>query len=127
VNLRYVRNVGTFAMAGRARLHDAAFERAIVELDHREVSAARVVPAIVAVRWRAAEIAPLTWGPGPVLRDVQPQLASADFASVELLDGLGGMLFSREPDECEPSGTSGVAILGNVNVNDLPDLPEELT
>ena len=40
---------------------------------------------------------------------------------------LGGMLFCCEPNEREASGASTLAVLGNVNVNDLPDLTEELT
>ena len=37
------------------------------------------------------------------------------------------MLFSCEPNECEASWASALAVLGNVNVNDLTDLSEELT
>jgi len=46
---------------------------------------------------------------------------------VDLLDRLGGVLFCSEPNECEASGASALAVLGNVNVNDLTDLTEELT
>jgi len=92
-----------------------------------EISTARVATAIEAVRRRATEIAPLTRGPGPVLRNIQTQVATTDFASVELLDCLGGMLFSCEPDECEPPRAAGLAVLGNVNINYLADLSKELT
>jgi hypothetical protein len=46
---------------------------------------------------------------------------------VQLLDRLGGVLFSCEPNEFEASWASTLAVLGNVNVNDLTDLTEELT
>ena len=46
---------------------------------------------------------------------------------MEFLDGLSGMLFSCEPNECEAPGTSAFTVLWNVNVNDLTDLSEELT
>jgi len=46
---------------------------------------------------------------------------------VELLDRLGGVLFSCKPNECEAPGASTFAVLWNVNVNDLTDLTEELT
>ena len=46
---------------------------------------------------------------------------------MEFLDRLSGMLFSREPNECEAPGTSAFTVLWNVNVNDLTDLSEELT
>jgi hypothetical protein len=46
---------------------------------------------------------------------------------VELLDGLSGVLFSREPDECEAPGAPALTVLWNVNVNDLADLSKELT
>lgn len=37
------------------------------------------------------------------------------------------MLFCCEPNEREASRASTLAVLGNVNVNDLSDLTEELT
>jgi hypothetical protein len=89
--------------------------------------AATVVVAGEAVGRRAAEIALLARGPGPVFCDIEAQIAATDLASMELLDSLGGMLFSSEPNECEASGASTLAVLGNVNVNDLTDLAEELT
>jgi len=46
---------------------------------------------------------------------------------VKLFDGLRGVLFRCEPDECEPPGAAGFAVLWNVNVNDLTDFSEELT
>jgi hypothetical protein len=46
---------------------------------------------------------------------------------VKLFDGLRGVLFCCEPDECEPPGAAGLAVLWNVNVNDLADFSEELT
>jgi len=92
-----------------------------------EVATAWVTTAIVAVRWWAAEIAPLTRRPGPVFRDIQAQFAPTDFASVELLDCFSRVLFSCEPDECEPPGAARFAVLWNVNVNYLADLSEELT
>jgi len=46
---------------------------------------------------------------------------------VHLLDRLGGVLFCSEPNEREASRASTLAVLGNVNVNDLTDLAEELT
>ncbi len=89
--------------------------------------AATVVVAGEAVGRRAAEIALLARGPGPVFCDIEAQIAATDLAPMELLDSLGGMLFSSEPNECEASGASTLAVLGNVNVNDLTDLAEELT
>ena len=108
-------------------LERATVSATVVTAATVEVSTARVATAIVAVRWRATEVAALAGGPGPVFRDVQTQVASTDFASVELLDCLGGMLFSCEPDECEPPWAAGLAVLWNVNVNYLADLSEELT
>jgi hypothetical protein len=46
---------------------------------------------------------------------------------VELLDRLRGVLFSSEPNECEPSRPPTFAVLWNVNINDLTDFTEELT
>jgi len=89
--------------------------------------AATVVVAGEAVGRRATEIALLARGPGAVFCDIEAQFAATDLASVELLDSLGGMLFSSEPNECEASGASTLAVLGNVNVNDLTDLAKELT
>ncbi len=89
--------------------------------------AATVVVAGEAVGGRAAEIALLARGPGPVFCDIEAQIAATDLASMELLDSLRGMLFSSKPNECEASGASTLAVLGNVNVNDLTDFTEELT
>ena len=61
-----------------------------------------------------------------VFSDVESQSAASNLAAVELLDSLGGMLFSGEPDEREASGAARFAVLWNVNVNHLADLPEEL-
>ena len=44
---------------------------------------------------------------------------------MELLDCFGRMLLRRESDECEAPGASAFAILWNVNINDLTNLPEE--
>jgi hypothetical protein len=71
-----------------------------------EVATARVTATIVAVRRGAAEIASLTRRPWPVFRDIQAQFTSTDFASVELLHCFSGVLFSCEPDECEPPGAA---------------------
>ena len=46
---------------------------------------------------------------------------------MELLDRLGRVLLSCEPNECEASGASAFPVLWNVNVNDLTDFSEELT
>ncbi|MGB5415567.1 MAG: hypothetical protein WBN01_13060, partial [Polyangiales bacterium] len=76
---------------------------------------------------RAAEITALAGRPWPVFRDIEPQITPSDFATVKLFDGLRGVLFCCEPDECEPPGAAGLAVLWNVNVNDLADFSEELT
>jgi hypothetical protein len=85
-----------------------------------------VVVACVGIRWWS-EIALLARGPGAVFSDIEPQFAASDFVPVELLDRLGGVLFSCEPNECEPPGAPALTVLWNVNVNDLTDLSEELT
>ena len=46
---------------------------------------------------------------------------------MELLNGLLGVLFGAEPDECKASGAACLAVLGNVNINYLADLAKELT
>jgi hypothetical protein len=46
---------------------------------------------------------------------------------VKLLDGLLRVFICCEPDECESPRAAGLAVLWNVNVNDLSDLSEELT
>jgi hypothetical protein len=46
---------------------------------------------------------------------------------VKLFDGLRGVLFRCEPDECKAPGAAGFAVLWNVNINDLADFSEELT
>jgi hypothetical protein len=81
---------------------------------------------VVAIGW-GAEIALSARGPGTVFSDIEPQFTATDFASVHLLDRLGGVLFCSEPNEREASRASTLAVLGNVNVNDLSDLTEELT
>lgn len=88
--------------------------------------AAIIVAPRISVR-RRPEIARLPRGPGAVFSDVQPQLASTELATVELLDRLGGVLLRREPNEGEASRASAFAILWNVNVNDLADLSKKLT
>jgi hypothetical protein len=100
---------------------------AVIRATAVEVATARVTTAIVAVRRRAPEVASLTGRPRPVFCNIEPQFAPTDFASVELLDCLSGVLFGGEPDEREPPGAAGFAVLWNVNVNYLADLTEELT
>ena len=46
---------------------------------------------------------------------------------MELLDRLGRVLFSCEPNECEASRAPAFSVLWNVNVNDFTDLTKELT
>ncbi|HET6418492.1 MAG TPA: hypothetical protein VFG22_19500 [Polyangiales bacterium] len=46
---------------------------------------------------------------------------------MELLDRLGGMLFSSKADECKTPRAAGFAVLWNVNVNYLADLSKEIT
>ena len=46
---------------------------------------------------------------------------------MELLDRLGRVLLSCEPNKCEAPGASAFPVLWNVNVNDLTDFSEELT
>lgn len=89
--------------------------------------ATTIVVAREAIGWRAAEIAWPTCGPGAVFSDIEPQFTATDLATVQLLDRLRGVLLSCEPNECEASGASAFAILGNVNINDLTDFTEELT
>ena len=79
-----------------------------------------------AVRWWPAEVAPLTRGPRAVLSDIEPQFAATYFASVELFDRLGSVLFSRKPNEGKAPGAAGFTVFWNVNVNDFADLSEEL-
>jgi hypothetical protein len=45
---------------------------------------------------------------------------------VDLLHGLGGVLFGCESNERESSGSPGFAILWDVNIYDFADLSEEL-
>jgi len=92
-----------------------------------EIATARVAAATVTVGWRASEITSLTRRPWAVFSDIEPQITTADFATVKLFDGFRGVLFCCEPDECEPPGAAGFAVLWNVNVNDLTDFSEELT
>jgi hypothetical protein len=40
---------------------------------------------------------------------------------------LLGVVFFGEPNECEASGAPRLAVLWNVNINDLTELAEELT
>ena len=91
------------------------------------VAASAITTTVVVAIGGGPEIALRTRGPGTVFRDIEPQFAATDFASVELLDRLGGVLFSSEPNECEASWASAFAVLGNVNINDLTDFSEELT
>ena len=88
--------------------------------------ASALVVARVSIPWRAI-VAALPGRARTVFSDVQPQSAAGDLPAVELLDGLSGVLFSGEPNEREASGAARFAVLGNVNVNHLADLPEELT
>jgi len=92
-----------------------------------EVAATGFATAIETVRWRTAEITLLAGRAGPILRDIEADLASTDFTSVELLDRLGRMLFSSEAHECETPRAAGFAVLWNVNVNYLADLSKEIT
>jgi len=102
-------------------------ERASVASAAAVVAASPITPTVVvAIRWRP-EIALLARGPGAVFSDIEPQFAASDFVPVELLDRLGGVLFSCEPNECEAPGAPAFTVLWNVNVNDLTDLSEELT
>ena len=87
----------------------------------------RVAAAIVAVRRRAAEITALTRGPWTVFRDIEPQITTTDFTTVELLDGLLRVLICCESDECEPPRAARFTVLWDVNVNNLSDFSEELT
>jgi hypothetical protein len=91
------------------------------------VAASAIAATVVVAIRRWAEVAILARGPGTVFGDIEPQFTATDFASVKLLDRLGGVLFCSEPNECEASRASTLAVLGNVNVNDLTDLTEELT
>jgi hypothetical protein len=104
----------------------AAAATAVVASTAIEVGTARVA-ATETVGRRAAEITALARRPWPVFRDIEAQITSTDFATVKLFDGLFGVLLCCEPDECEPPGAAGLAVLGNVNVNDLADFSEELT
>ena len=99
---------------------------AVVASTAIEIATTRVAAAIT-VRRRTAEITALAGRPWPVFRDIEPQITPADFTTVKLFDGLRGVLFCCEPDECEPPGAAGLAVLWNVNVNDLADFSEELT
>ena len=101
---------------------------AVVASTTIEIATAWVAAAAaVTIGRRAAEITALTRGPWPVLRDVEPQITTTDFATVKLFDGLFGVLFRCESDECEPPRAARFAVLWNVNVNDLTDFSEELT
>ena len=46
---------------------------------------------------------------------------------MELLNGLLGLLFTGEPDECEASGAARLAVLWNVDIYDLANLAKDLT
>ena len=105
----------------------AAAATAVVASTTIEIATAWVAAAAVTIGRRAAEITALTRGPWPVLRDVEPQITTTDFTTVKLLDGLLGVLFRCESDECEPPRAARFAVLWNVNVNDLADFSEELT
>lgn len=105
----------------------AAAAATVVTSTAIEIATARVAAATVTVGWRASEITSLTRRPWAVFSDIEPQITTPDFATVKLLDGLCGVLFCCEPDECEPPGAAGFAVLWNVNVNDLADFSEELT
>jgi hypothetical protein len=118
---------GLLRSVERAPVAAVVSAAAVVAAAAVEVAAAWVAATVVPVRRRAAEIAPLTRGPRPIFRDIEAQFTSTDLASVELLDCLGCVLFGCEPNECEASGAARLAVLGNVNVNDLADFSEELT
>jgi hypothetical protein len=71
------------------------------------------------------EIPPRTRSSGPVFGDVEPQGASAHFASVQLLDSLRRVLLGREPNEREAPRAARFPVLWNVDVNDLTNLSEQ--
>jgi hypothetical protein len=109
---------------------------AVVLLRWTEVAAGLVGTAEIAITARSAritsatlraKISPLSGWARAVLRDVEAERAPTDLASMELLNRLLRVLFSVEPNEREASGPSRLAVLGNVNVNDLADLSENLT
>jgi hypothetical protein len=77
-------------------------------------------------RWPTPEIPPLTRRSRAIFRDVEPQGASAHFAPVELLHSLRRVLLGREPNEGKAPRTARLAVLWNVDVNDLTDLSEQL-
>ena len=93
----------------------------------REVITAATEVVSASARGRAPEISPLTGRARAVLRDIEAQRAPCDFASVELLNRLLGVLFGSEPDEREASGAARFPVLWNVDVDDLTDLTKELT
>lgn len=72
------------------------------------------------------EIAARTRRARAVLCDIQTQGASSDFPSMQLFDGLFGVLLRREPDEREASRPSRFAVFRNVHIHDLPNLSEQL-
>jgi hypothetical protein len=74
----------------------------------------------------APEIPPLTRRSRAIFRDIEPQGASAYFAPVELLDSLRRVLLGREPNEGKAPRTARLAVLWNVDVNDLTNLSEQL-
>ncbi len=103
-------------------------ERTSVTTTTTVVAATTAAAAVVvAIRGRTTEVALLTRRTRAVFSDIEPQVAATNLTSVELLDGLGGVPIICEPNECEASRASTLAVLWNVNVNDLTDLTKELT
>ena len=115
--------LGLFRPVVRATVAAAA----VVTPTAIEIATTWIATAIVAVGRRAAEITALTRGPWPVFRDIEPQITTADFTTVELLDGLLRVLICCESDECEPPRAARFTVLWDVNVNNLSDFSEELT
>jgi hypothetical protein len=83
-----------------------------------------VLAAVVLLRW--TEVAAGLVGTAEIAITARSaRITSATL--MELLNRLLRVLFSVEPNEREASGPSRLAVLGNVNVNDLADLSENLT
>jgi len=105
-------------------------ERATIATAVIAATAVKVASAALlaeAIRWWPPEVAPLTRSPRAVFSDIEPQFAATYFASVKLLDRLGGVLFSRKPHEGKAPWAAAFAVFWNVNVNDFADFSEELT
>lgn len=87
------------------------------------VSAVSVGTTRVSRRPEVASRTRLAW---TVLGDIQAQRTAGDLSSVDLLDGLGGVLFGCESNEREPSGPTGFAIFRDVNIYDFAYFSKEL-